>query len=310
MIIDPRLTGRRALVTGASGFIGSELCRRLSLAGAEVHGVSRTDRASTEYCARWHKCRLDDIDAVRPLIKTSKPDFIFHLASHVVGSRAVEMVLPTFSGNLASTVNLLIAASELGCERIFLTGSLEEPDPGPEHAVPSSPYAAAKFAASAYGRMFHALYDTPVVNLRLFMVYGPGQQDLRKLVPYVILSLLKGETPRLSSGVRKADWIYVDDVVAGYLAAIAAKGLEGDTIDLGTGRLESVRTVVEEICGLIDPGVQPAFGSISERAMEQTRTADAERSFHRLGWRAQASLHDGLARTSEWYREQLGRGSL
>jgi Nucleoside-diphosphate-sugar epimerases len=310
MTIDPQMSGRCILVTGASGFIGSALCRRLSLVGAEVHGVSRTGRAGTDYCARWHKCRLDDIDAVRALLKTSRPEFIFHLASHVAGSRAIELVLPTFSGNLASTVNLLTAATELGCKRILLTGSLEEPAPGPEHAVPSSPYAAAKFAASAYGRMFHALYNTPVVILRLFMVYGPGQQDLRKLVPYVILSLLKGDMPQLSSGVRKADWIYVDDVVAGYLAAIAAKGLEGDTIDLGTGRLESVRTVAEELCRLIDPRVQPAFGSISERAMEQTRTADAELSFRRLGWRAQVSLRDGLARTSEWYREQLGRGAL
>jgi nucleoside-diphosphate-sugar epimerase len=91
-----------------------------------------------------------------------------------------------------------------------------------------SPYAAAKFAASAYGRMFHALYHTPVTILRLFMVYGPGQQDLRKLVPYVTLALLKGEMPRVSSGVREVDRIYVDDVAAGYLAAATATGVEGE----------------------------------------------------------------------------------
>ena len=310
MAIETQISGRRALVTGASGFIGSALCRALAQAGVEVHGVSRTKRTDTDYCARWYTCRFDDIDSVRTLVKTSKPDFIFHLASHVAGGRAVELIVPTFSGNLASTVNLLTAATELGCNRIFLTGSLEEPEPGPEHAIPSSPYAAAKFAASAYGRMFHKLYKTPVMILRLFMVYGPGQQDLRKLVPYVILSLLKGETPKLSSGVRKADWIYVDDVVAGYLAAAAAKGMEGDTIDLGTGRLESVRTVVEELFELINPEVQPAFGSIPERALEQTRTANADASFHRLGWKAEVTLRDGLSKTAEWYREQLRRGCL
>jgi len=272
--------------------------------------VSRTERAATDYCARWHICRLDDIEAVRALFKAARPDFVFHLASHVAGSRSIELVLPTFSANLASAVNLLIAATELGCQRILLTGSLEEPEPSLEHAVPSSPYAAAKFAASAYGRMFHALYNTPVTILRLFMVYGPGQQDLRKLVPYVTLSLLKGQTPELSSGVRKVDWIYVDDVVAGYIAAATAKGVEGSTIDLGSGRLDNVRTVVEELVGLINPRVQPLFGSIPERALEQTRTADVESSFRLLGWRTQVSLRDGLARTAEWYREQLQRSAL
>jgi nucleoside-diphosphate-sugar epimerase len=276
----------------------------------EVHGVSRTERAATDSCARWWPCRLDDIEAVRILFKAARPEFVFHLASHVAGSRLIELVLPTFTANLTSTVNLLTAATELGCERILLTGSLEEPEPGPEHAVPSSPYAAAKFAASAYGRMFHALYNTPVVILRLFMVYGPGQQDLRKLVPYVTLSLLKGQTPELSSGVRKVDWIYVEDVVAGYLAAATAKGVEGSTIDLGSGRLDTVRTVVEELAGLINPRIQPLFGSIPERALEQTRMADVERSFSLLGWRTQVSLRDGLARTAEWYREQLQRGVL
>ena len=302
------LAGRRALVTGASGFIGTALCRHLSQAGMEVHGVSRMERAPTDCCARWWSCRLDDIEAVRGLFKTSKPEYVFHLASHVAGSRSIELVLPTFSANLTSTVNLLTAATESGCERIMLTGSLEEPVPGPDYPVPSSPYAAAKFAASAYGRMFHALYSTPVTILRLFMVYGPGQQDLKKLVPYVTLSLLKGETPQLSSGAREVDWIYVDDIVSGYLAAATAKGVEGCTIDLGTGRLDTVRTVVEELVGLINPRIQPSFGSLPERALEQTRTADAETSFRRVGWRAQISLHEGLARTAEWYRAQLISG--
>ena len=310
MVVEQQLIGRRALVTGASGFIGSALSCRLSQAGMEVHGVSRTERSATDYGAQWHICRLDDIEAVRALFKVSKPDFVFHLASHVAGSRSIELVLPTFSANLASTINLLTAATELGCERILLTGSQEEPEPGPEYGVPSSPYAAAKFAASAYGRMFHALYKTPVVIPRLFMVYGPGQQDLRKLVPYVTLSLLKGQTPELSSGVRKIDWIYVDDVVAGYLAAATAKGVEGGTIDLGSGRLDTVRTVVEKLVELIDPRVQPLFGSVPERALEQTRTADAEDSFLRIGWRTQVSLRDGLSRTVEWYREQLRQGTL
>jgi len=276
----------------------------------EVHGVSRTERDATDYCARWWSCRLDDIDAMRILVKSSNPDYIFHLASLVTGSRSIELIMPTFSANLTSTVNLLTAATELGCERIILTGSLEEPAPGTDYPLPSSPYAAAKFSANAYGRMFHALFNTPVTILRLFMVYGPGQQDLKKLVPYVTISLLKGEIPQLSSGLRKIDWIFIDDVVSGYLAAATTLGVEGDTIDLGSGKLETVRTVVDELVGLINPRIQPSFGSIQERAMEQIRTADAERSFRLIGWRPQVSLHEGLLRTVDWYRNQLHRVAM
>jgi nucleoside-diphosphate-sugar epimerase len=245
---------------------------------------------------------------MRALFKAARPDYVFHLASHVAGSRAIDLVLPTFSANLTSTVNLLTAATELGCERILLTGSLEEPDPGPNHAVPSSPYAAAKFAASAYGRMFHALYETPVAILRLYMVYGPGQQDLKKLVPYVTLSLLKGETPQLSSGVRQVDWVFVDDVVEGFLAAATATGIEGNTIDIGTGQLASVRTVVEHLFELVRPGEVPAFGALTDRSLEQVRVADVEASFRRIGWRPQVSLHEGLRRTVEWYQKCISDG--
>ena len=75
--------------------------------------------------------------------------------------------------------------------------------------------------------MFHALYKLPVVIARVFMVYGPAQQDLTKLVPYVILSILRGETPKISSGGRPVDWIYVSDVVDGFMALAERPGIDG-----------------------------------------------------------------------------------
>ena len=83
--------------------------------------------------------------------------------------------------------------------------------------------------------MFHALYGLPVINLRTFMTYGPGQRDGSKLIPYVATALLRGESPRLSSGTREVDWIYVGDVVDAYLAAAVADGVEGTSIDIGSG---------------------------------------------------------------------------
>jgi len=135
------------------------------------------------------------------------PDIIFHLASFVSGRRELEFVLPALRSNFLSTVNLLVCATTLGCRKVVLTGSLEEPEGDIESAVPApSPYAAAKGAASAYARMFYALYGTSVVTARLFMVYGPGQNDHKKLVPYVTRSLLKNQVAELMSGTREVDW--------------------------------------------------------------------------------------------------------
>jgi hypothetical protein len=120
-----------------------------------------------------------------------------------------------------AAANVLVAATEGGVRRLLLAGSLEEPDPHESWPVPASPYAAAKLGAGAVARMCHALYGTPVVWLRLFMVYGPAQPDVRKLIPHVTLSLLRGEAPRLSNGKRLVDWIYVDDVVRRSAAAVA-----------------------------------------------------------------------------------------
>jgi UDP-glucose 4-epimerase len=294
--------GRRALVTGAAGFIGSALCRRLAQIGVEVHGVSRTERKSEDHIARWWQCNLEDLDAVRSLVNELTPHLIFHLASNSAGARSPDLVVPIFHSNLHTTVNLLSAANEVGCQRILLTGSMEEPDPAVNWLIPSSPYAAAKFAAGTYGRMFHALYNMPVVLLRLFMVYGPYQRETYKLIPYVTLSMLNGEVPKLSSGERAVDWIYVEDVVEGFIAAATAPDVEGSTIDIGTGRSVTVRGAVDILMDIIHPPVPPVFGTVADRPMEQVRVANVEASYRLLGWRTKIDLREGLQRTVDWYR--------
>jgi nucleoside-diphosphate-sugar epimerase len=302
MSAPPSLDGKNALVTGASGFIGSRLCDRLLEHRVEVHGVSRSQQTSTSL--RWSSADVCDTDEMLALIRDAKPDFIFHLASHVSGSRALDAVLPTFQTNLLSSVNVLLAAAEVGCSRVVLAGSLEEPDTEDPHPVPVSPYAAAKSAASAYGRMFKSLYEVPVVMLRIFMVYGPRQKDETKLVPYVITSLLRGEAPALSSGNRPVDWIYVDDVVDALIASVTADGVVGETVDAGSGVLTPIRTVVEGIVDLIRPSVEPHFGALPDRPNERIRVADVERTRALLNWTPRTPLEEGLSATVDWYATQ------
>jgi nucleoside-diphosphate-sugar epimerase len=297
--------GRSVLVTGASGFIGSHLCKRLSQLGAVIHGVSRTARKDDGIVSRWWQAELDDELATRRVIESVTPDIIFHLSSFVSGKREIEFVLPALRSNLLSTVNLLVAANSTKCPKVVLTGSLEEAEGDAATITPSSPYAAAKSAASCYARMFHALYSTPVVTARLFMVYGPDQKDLTKLVPYVTLSLLRGELPRLMSGKREVDWIYVDDVVDAYLAIASTPGINGETVDVGSGELTSVRKVVEQLAEIVAPTLSPDFGSVVDRPMERVRVAEVERTFELTGWKPQTSLGLGLKQTVDWYRNDI-----
>jgi nucleoside-diphosphate-sugar epimerase len=294
-------TGARVLVTGASGFIGARVLHMLDKLGAEACGTYHNTKPE-ELSDNWRSCDLTDYAAVAALLRDIKPDVIFHLASHVSGRRSMDAVMPTFHNNLMSTVNLLCVAQEMACKRIVLANSMEEPELSGSYPVPSSPYAAAKFAGAAYARMFHALHKTPVVIARIFMVYGPGQGDVTKLVPHVTLNLLKGEAPKLTSGSRLVDWVYVDDVVKGLLALGIAPGILGDTIDLGSGEKQTVRAVAEMFGQIIENAPPPEFGLLADRAMEQERVADVEMTFKKTGWKPSTALRTGLTRTVKWYR--------
>jgi UDP-glucose 4-epimerase len=296
------LSGKVALVTGASGFIGAATARRLQDAGAIVHGMSRRAQAEGGGCARWWQADVTDIAEVRRVLAAVQPEIVFHLAGLASGARELEMVLPTLQMNLLAVVNLLVATTERPVARLVFGGSLEEQQPVVAWPVPSSPYAAAKLAAGAYLRMCHALYGTRAVWLRLAMVYGPGQSDLRKLVPYVTVSLLRGEAPALSSGTRLVDWVYIDDVVDALLAAAVAEGLDGRTLDVACGEQVSAREVAEHIGRLVGSRVLPRFGALPERPLERVWVTDVAPTAACLGWRARTSLEEGLRKTVNWYR--------
>lgn len=297
------LAGKSVLVTGASGFIGTHLCRRIATYDARLHGVSRELRRSESEYLQWWQADFRDVAAVRRIFRGVKPEIVFHLASHVTGVRELGAVLPTFYDNLATTVHVLTAAAEEGCRRIVLASSSEEPPAIGNTPFPCSPYAAAKWASSAYGTMFYQLFKTPVVMPRIFMTYGPDQKDAQKLVPFVVRRLLRGESPELSSGKRRADWIYVDDVVEGLLRAANTPGIEGCAFDLGSGWLVSVGEVVNQIVEIMGTAIQPAFGTLQDRPFEQERHADTVFMADRLGYRPRTSLKDGLENTIAWYRE-------
>jgi UDP-glucose 4-epimerase len=300
-------SGANALVTGGAGFIGSRLCHLLRRSGWIVHSASRRETGPASAHRHW-KVDLTDPAATRALVNSMRPDYVFHLASHVWAVPDLALVLPTFHSNLHTTVNLLHAVAEAkSCRRFIITGSQIEPDARSSDAVPSAPYAASKWASSDYVRMFHALYEFPGAIARVFMVYGP-EQNATKLIPYVIGCLLRGEAPQITSGRRRADWVQVDDVALGLALISVAPDTDGRTIDLGSGSLIRTSELVKRICKLMGAEVRPVFGALPDRPMEPTHVARIDETRRVLGWSPNTSLDEGLRRTIEWYREVIHLG--
>ncbi|WP_433371630.1 NAD-dependent epimerase/dehydratase family protein [Streptosporangium sp. CA-115845] len=295
--------GRRVLVTGASGFIGAHLVRRLGALGARVHAVGRRVRESTDG-ETWHVADVADEGAVQKLIASVRPEVVFHLASEVAGARDPRLVLPMLHSNLTGVVNLLTAVAGAPETRVVLAGSLEELRPEEGGRAPSSPYAASKWAADGYARMFHHLWDVQVSNLRIGMVYGPGRQDTRKLVPYLALSLLRGQEPELGSGTRELDWVYVDDVVDAFLAAGETPDAAGRAFDIGTGKGTSIRDTVDLLSEIVGGRAVPRYGALTDRPLDSARIADPAPAAATLGWRPTVGLEEGLRRTVAWFARE------
>ena len=294
------LLNRTVLVTGAHGFIGLHLVKRLVDLGAHVHCASRRPPASPAVGTTSWQVDFADAVATADLLRAVRPDVVFHLAGEATGSREVEAVPRTFASNLVSTVNVLTAATGVGRPRIVLAGSMEEPRPGEVRA--SSPYAVSKWASAAYARLFHDLWSLPTVVLRVAMVYGPGEQDERKLVPYVINCLLDGRAPELTSGSRQIDWVYIDDVVDAFLAASCAASVDGRMLDIGSGEPVNIRQTVSMLQQITGADVPGPFGALPDRKYDSARIADLSESGPLLGWGARVGLREGLTRTVDWFR--------
>jgi UDP-glucose 4-epimerase len=150
----------------------------------------------------------------------------------------------------------------------------------------------------------------PIIVLRIAMVYGPGQRDLTKLVPYVISSLQQQRAPQLTDGTRDIDWIYVDDVVDAFLAAAFSERAVGRAIDIESGTSISIRETVHLLRSLVGSAVQPEFGALPRRQQDTSRISDTTAAKELLGWSASTEPVDGLATTVRWYRDHLHGAEL
>jgi nucleoside-diphosphate-sugar epimerase len=299
----------RALVTGATGFVGANLGRRLLADGWEVALVARpgSDPWRLEGLpadARVHRVDLTDAEAVANVVAAAKPTHVFHLAAHGAYSwqTDAQRILAT---NVVGTLNVLEPSLRHGCEAFVNTGSSSEygfKDHAPaegELPEPNSVYAVAKVAATLLAGHLGRTSATRVSTLRLYSVYGPFEEP-RRLVPTLVVNALKRRLPPLADPNVARDFVHVDDVVDAYRAA-AERATGGEVYNVGSGVQTSLAELVEVAREVFSLTGEPAWGSMAPRSWDTTTwVATTGKIRSELGWEPRTSLAGGLRALGDW----------
>ena len=314
--------GRRVLVTGAGGFIGSHLAERLVEKGAAVRGLVHynalgargwLDRSPVAGEMEIVSGDIADRDSVARAL--SGIETVFHLSSLIAIPYSYEAPDSYVRVNVGGLLNVLQVARERGIERVVHTstsevyGTARSCPISEEHPLQAqSPYSASKIGADKVAESFHLSYGLPVVTVRPFNTYGP-RQSARAVVPTIITQCLTGGVVHLGNLSPTRDLNFVADTVEGFVLAAEAEAAIGRTINLGSGRETSIGDLAALIGGLC--GVTPQI-EVQERRTRvagsevERLLADATLAREILGWQPQTGLEEGLERTVAWFRDHLG----
>jgi nucleoside-diphosphate-sugar epimerase len=305
---------RPVLVTGAAGFIGSHLTRRLVREGARVHLLLRKKGAAwriadlMEQVTVW-EADLSDSASLQQRLSGFPVQFIFHLAGHVDVRRAWDPVEPLIYNNIIGTVNLIMALKDAGFESFLYPGTSEEygnaapPLCETLRESPISPYSFSKLSATAFCQMAAKTFDLPITVLRLFPTYGPNQGG-SMLIPAAIRELLSGREFRMTHGEQRRDFMYVDDVVEAFLRIAACEKARGEVFNVGTGVPRRVRDVIDIITQQIGKECTVLRGAIPCRKGEgDACCSNNQKLLDVTGWAPAVSLEEGLPITVAWYKK-------
>ncbi|MDQ3730103.1 MAG: GDP-mannose 4,6-dehydratase [Actinomycetota bacterium] len=308
----------RTLVTGGAGFIGSNLVDALVKRGDEVvvfDDLSSGRRSNLEGAlASGAVLTVGDVSdraAIGTVVDTHRPEQVFHLAAQIDVRRSVSEPVFDLGVNVGGTINLLEAAATAGTQRFLFAstgGAIYGEGTGRDLPLgedaecrPDAPYGQSKLAAEGYLDLYRRLHGLSTVSLRLGNVYGPRQDPHGEAGVVAIFcgALLDGQTPQVfGDGSQTRDYIFVDDVVAAFLAASGEAGTTG-AFNIGTGREASVFDVGRAIATAYGLDFEPKLAG--PRAGEVQRIAvDSSRAAVELGWHAEIELREGLDRTARW----------
>ncbi len=309
----------RVLVTGAAGFIGSNLVDGLLARGHEVIGLDNLSRgqlpnlrsALQEKDCSFEKFDVTDAD-LGAVLGRIQPEVICHLAAQIDVRVSVNSPVVDVQQNVVGTVNLLDAARRAGSRRVVFCSSggsiygSPETLPVAEDAplAPESPYAASKAACELYLISFAKLYGLEWTSLALSNVYGPRQDPHGEagVVALFASALLEGrEATIFGDGEATRDFVYVGDVADAFARAVELDTAVGRRLNIGTSAQTSVKQLYDSLASIIGSDRQPRYaegrlGELRASALDATAARDV------LGWVPATSLEAGLANTVDWLR--------
>ena len=308
--------GKRILITGATGFIGSNLLRRCVKYGADVSIFIRKNSnlwriKDVMSYVKTFKVDLVDKETVKKNVNKINPEIIFHAAVYgaLVSQSDRKRMMEV---NLQGTLNLLDCCKKFNFELLVNSGSSSEyglkTQPMREDDIlePFSPYGASKAMASLYAQKIAKDYEKPIITLRLFSPYGYFE-DYNRLIPAVILSCLRGKHIKLSSPRSVRDFIFIDDVVDAYFKAFEMRGkIPGGIFNVGSGTQYKIEDVVKKIITLTGSKVKPEWGSLKNSRIEPSRwQANRDKAEKELHWVPLQTLDEGLTKTINWFKKNI-----
>jgi NAD dependent epimerase/dehydratase len=318
------LSGRKILVTGSEGFIGSHLVERLVELGATVRafvlynsfgswgwldGLPALTRGRVEIFTG------DVRDAHRVEAAVQDVDAVLHLAALVAIPYSYQAPESYVDTNVVGTLNVLQAARRHRTPRVVVTSTSEVygtaqfvPITEDHPLVAQSPYAATKIAADQLALAFHHTYDLPVTILRPFNAFGP-RQSARAIIPTILVQALAGKSEiRLGSTDPTRDFTFVTDTVEGFVKAVDCAAAVGRIVQLGTNREISIGALVQKIGAVLGRSLAVVNDDVRkrpDRGEVERLVADPGRARDVLGWSPSVTLEAGLARTAEWFQRHL-----
>ena len=306
------IEGKRVLVTGAAGFIGSHLTEALLNSGAQVTAMVRYNSGSAignlaflppklREPLRIVAGNIEDGDFVFRAMEGQ--EIVLHLAALIAIPYSYVAPRSYIRTNVEGSLNVLEAARRLGTRRVVHTSTSEvygtaqyTPIDEGHPLQGQSPYSASKIGADMVAEAYFRSFETPVVTVRPFNTFGP-RQSARAFIPTIISQAMKGDTIRLGSLAPQRDMTYVSDTVEGFVRAAIAPGVEGETINLGTGEAHSIGEFAERILKLIGGDkmiVHDAVRDRPERSEVMKLVSNNAKAARLLDWRPAVSVDDGL----------------